>query len=215
MAKKSTATQSATRTRTAAVSARKTSPRNAGSRKPASRQVPRRRADAALEEYAKALGLYEQALETLQRGKIKGAATLFQRIIDKYPDERELHERSHRYLEVCKRQSAPAAAPKTLEERVFAATIALNSGAYDEALSHLETAVAEDPNSDHVQYMLAVARAGAGETAAASTHLRRALELNPDNRFLARNEPSFDVLKGDAAFQGVLGAHPDADSAGG
>ena len=29
----------------------------------------------------------------------------------------------------------------------------------------------------------------------------RAVEFNPDNRFLARNEPSFDRLRGDDAVQ--------------
>ncbi len=216
MLKKSAATRPTRKTKkVTAARARKAPTRKAGNVKSASRPGPKRPADAKREEYAKALGLYEQALQTLQRGRTKGAATLFRRIIDKYPDERELHERSHRYLEVCHRQSAPEPAPKTLEERVYAATLALNSGAQSEALSHLEAALAEDPNSDHVQYMLAVARAGAGETAAASTHLHRALELNPDNRFLARNEPSFDVLRDDAALQPVLGARSNVDSAGG
>ncbi len=115
-----------------------------------------------------------------------------------------MHERSRRYLEVCERHRAPAPAPETLEERVYAATLALNSGSEQEALQHLEAALAEAPDSEQVQYMLAVARAAAGDASTAVTHLHRAIELNPDNRFLARHEASFEALHDHEAFQQML-----------
>ena len=54
------------------------------------------------------------------------------------PRRRELHERVRLYLNVCDRHMTPrAASPSTPEERVFAATLAVNAGNYDEALEHL------------------------------------------------------------------------------
>ena len=117
----------------------------------------------------------------------------------------------HRYLEVCARETTPDPTPETPEERVYAATLALNAGAPDKALEHLAAAAASEPDSDHVHYMLAVARAAAGETKAAVTHLHRAIELNPDNRFLARNEPSFETLLENAAVRKALSSPPGND----
>ena len=171
----------------------------------------RRAGNARRKKAVRAVALYERALATLQRRRLPTAAALFRRVIDEFPDERELHERCHRYLEVCARETTPAPTPETLEERVYAATLALNAGAEDKALEHLEAAVAEEPDSDHVQYMLAVARAEAGETTAAVTHLHRAIELNPDNRFLARHEPSFEMLRENAAFRQTLKSPPNND----
>ena len=87
---------------------------------------------------------------------------------------------------------------------MYAATLALNAGSEQEALEHLEAAVAEAPDSEQVQYMLAVARAAAGDETTAVTHLLRAIELNPDNRFLARHEPIFETLHEDEAFKRLL-----------
>ena len=159
----------------------------------------------------KAVAVYERALGTLQKRRLSTAAALFRRVIDDFPDERELHERCHRYLEVCARETTPDPTPETPEERVYAATLALNAGAPDKALEHLAAAAASEPDSDHVHYMLAVARAAAGETKAAVTHLHRAIELNPDNRFLARNEPSFETLLENAAVRKALSSPPGND----
>ena len=172
-------------------------------------------ADARRQSYLEAVGLYEQALEALQRRDLTAAAGRFQQVIDQFPEERELHERCRLYLKVCERESKPPPAPETFEEQIFAATLALNAGAHDEALQHLEVAMTQDPNSDQVQYMLAVARAASGEPSTAVAHLKRAIELNPDNRFLARQEPSFEPLQEDAAFQQAVETPPAPPTGGG
>ena len=171
----------------------------------------KRAAEGRRKKSLKALAVYERALETLQKRKLSTAAALFRRVIDDFPDERELHERCRRYLEVCNRETTPDPTPETLEERVYAATLALNAGAPDRAIEHLDVAAAKEPDSDHIHYMLAVARAAAGETKRAVTHLERAIELNPDNRFLARNEPSFETLQENAAVRRALSSPPGDD----
>ena len=194
--------------------------RGAKGKRPARRASPggiistaasRKAAEDRRKKSLKAVALYERALGTLQKRRLSTAAALFRRVIDDFPDEWELHERCRRYLEVCARETTPDPTPETLEERVYAATLALNAGAPDKALEHLEAAEAKEPDSDHVQYMLAVAQATAGETKTAVTHLNRAIELNPDNRFLARNEPSFETLRENAAVRQALSSPPGID----
>lgn len=183
------------------------SPRRGGSSKKTGKvspPAPSPQAQARQDAYHAALALYKSALESLQRRQFDEAATAFQQVIDDYPEERELHERCRLYLQVCERESQPPPELKTVEERVYAATLALNSGSQEDAIAHLEAALKKAPNSDHVQYMLAVARAAAGDTETAASHLLRSIELNPDNRFIARQESSFDVLRDDEAIQDAL-----------
>ena len=152
--------------------------------------------------YQGAVRLYEQGLEALQRRAFAAAATHLRQVIEDYPDERELHERCQLYLKICARKSEPQAPPpKTLEERTYAATLALNARSIDEALRHLEAASNQEPDSSQVQYMLAVARALGGEAEMAIGHLQRAIELNPDYRLLACQETDFDTLHDNNGFQ--------------
>jgi tetratricopeptide (TPR) repeat protein len=150
--------------------------------------------------------LYEVGLEALQGRRLGAAAEAFWQVLEKFPDERELHDRARLCLRVCERQSEPPPPPpQTLEERIYAATVALNAGAQETALKHLESAAAEAPDHDHVRYMLAVAHALRGQTSEALDQLRRAVELNPENRMLARQEPDFEPLRNEEAFKQVTG----------
>ena len=94
---------------------------------------------------------------------------LFESVLRQYPEEKELHERVRLYLNICQRQATrEEPAPQTIEERLFASTLAINGGRYDEAISHLHLVRDEDPDNDHALYMLAVAHAQRGEHAEAS-----------------------------------------------
>ena len=171
--------------------------------------------EARRQAYLEALGEYERGLRAIQQRDLAGAARHFQEVLDRFPEERELHERCRLYLQVVERESRPPTVPKTVTEQLLAATLALNAGTQDEALQHLEAALKREPDSDEVQYMLAVARAANGDTGTAMTHLQRAIELNPDNRFLARQESSFELLQEDETFRQVVKSRTAAPSKGG
>jgi tetratricopeptide (TPR) repeat protein len=159
--------------------------------------------------YFDAVALYERGLEALQRHDYRQAMTLLESVLKQYPEEKELHERVRLYLNVCRRQATPPEeAPQTIDERLYAATLALNGGRYDEAIAHLRLVRDEDPDNDHALYMLAVAHAQRGEPAEAVAHLERAISLNPENRALARNDHDLDPLRGDDAFRAALEAPP-------
>jgi outer membrane protein assembly factor BamD (BamD/ComL family) len=156
-----------------------------------------------------AVAMYEQGLERLQRHDYRGAAESLESVLQLYPEEKELHERVRLYLNICRKQASNnQAVPQTIEERLYASTLALNGGRYDEAISHLRLVRDEDPDNDHALYMLAVAHAQRGELAEAMAHVERAIAMNPENRALARTDPDLDPLRGDDAFTAALEAPP-------
>lgn len=146
--------------------------------------------------HLEAVALYEEGVAALQAHEYSRASSLLRSVLSRFPEERELHERVRLYLNVCERHMAPrAASPSTPEERVFAATLAVNAGNYDEALEHLRTASSEAPEHDHALYMLASVLALRDQVDEAVPLLLRAIELNPDNRSLARHDPDLEVLR--------------------
>ncbi len=151
--------------------------------------------------------MYERGLDALQRHDYTGAEGLFNSVLRQYPEEKELHERVRLYLNICQRQASQVdPSPRTIDERLYAATIAINGGRYDEAISQLHLVRDEDPDNDHALYMLAVAHAQRGEHAAAIAHLERAIAVNPENRALARQDPDLDPLRADESFRAALEA---------
>jgi tetratricopeptide (TPR) repeat protein len=155
--------------------------------------------------YIEAVAIYERGLEALQRHDYNGAAELFESVLRKYPQEKELQERVRLYLNICQRHVTPhEAAPQTVDERLYASTLAINGGQYDQAIVHLRLVRDEDPDNDHALYMLAVAHAQRGEHAEAIAHLERAIALNPENRGLAKHDPDLEPLRGDDAFRNAL-----------
>ena len=157
--------------------------------------------------YFEAVAVYERGLEALQRHDYPAAIERLESVLRLYPEEKELHERVRLYLSICQRQVlARVTAPRTIEERLYASTLAINGGNYDEAISHLRLVRDEDPDNEHALYMLAVAHTQRGEHAQAVAHLERAIALNPENRSLARRDPDLEPLRGDEAFRAALDA---------
>jgi len=168
--------------------------------KPSSYEGPPRRST-----YVEAVALYEKGVEALQRHAYQEALTLLESVLRRYPEEKELHERVRLYLNICRRHAEPQpAAPVTVEERLYASTLAINGGRYDEAISQLRLVRDEDPDNDHALYMLAVAHAQRGEHAQAIANLERSIALNPENRALARQDADLEPLRADEAFRQAL-----------
>jgi tetratricopeptide (TPR) repeat protein len=160
-------------------------------------------------EFYEAVAVYERGVQALQRHDFPGAAGFFRTVLQRYPDERELLERARLYLRVCEREtSRQPPAPKTPAERVYAATVALNSGDHSGALTHLQRALGEDPDSDHAHYIMAVALGMRNRADEALEHLRQAIALNPENRSLARQDPDLDSVRDHDRFRDALDTPP-------
>ena len=168
---------------------------------------PRLSAPQRSSAYFEAVALYEKAVESLQRHEYRVALGQLQSILKTYPEEKELQERVRLYLNICERHvSRREADPQSIDERLYAATLAINGGRYDEAISHLRLVRDEDPDHDHALYMLAVAHAQRGEHTEAIAHLERAIAFNPENRARARRDPDLEPLQDDDAFRSALEA---------
>ena len=164
--------------------------------------------------HIEAVSFYEKGFVALQRHDYKHALVHFRSVLTGFPDEKELHERVRLYLNICERHEATKAAePRTVEERLYASTLAINGGKYDEAIAQLRLVRDEDPDNDHALYMLAVAHAQRGDYAEAVAHLERSIALNPQNRALARLDSDLEPLRDDEAFLSALNLRPPDDGA--
>lgn len=144
--------------------------------------------------YPEAVARYESGMRALQEHRFQEAADLFRGVLLQYPEEKELNDRVRLYLTLCERHLRAAPEPKTLEERLYAATLALNAGDGDTAVRHLGEIVAQDPDHDGALYMLGVAHALKDDPLTALTYLQRAIERNPDNRALALQDADLERL---------------------
>lgn len=178
----------------------KEAPRPAPAPEPAPPPPPRKPA------FYEALAVYEGGVRALQRHDFAAGADGFRTVIQRYPEERELVERAKLYLQVCERENARRQpTPQTASEWVYAATVALNAGDQNLALSHLNRALEKSPDSDHAHYIMAVALTDKGDSTAALRHLEQAIALNPDNRSNAIQDPDLSALRNLDAFREALG----------
>src|SRR5262245_7901787 len=126
--------------------------------------------------YIEAIGLYEQAVRTLQQHNFAKAADLLHHMVKTFPEERELVERSRVYLTLCERQLKPLTAePQNTAERLYAATIALNDARIDDAVGHLNRILQDEPDHDQALYMLAVSHAHRDDISDAIRYLQQAI----------------------------------------
>lgn len=154
-----------------------------------------------------ALAAYERGVRAVQQHDYARASKLLQSILDGYSEEKDLHERVRLYLNVCRRQTVPLdATPATVEEKIYAATLSINAGAYDAGLAQLLALQRENPDHDHVQYMLAVVHALQRDPQQALSFLQRAIELNQENRFLAWHDADLEGLREHPRFRAAVGA---------
>jgi Tfp pilus assembly protein PilF len=163
----------------------------------------------AVATHTAAVQVFQRGFEALQQRDFARACSLLQSLVTDFPDEKELHDRARVYLAICERQATPkAATPKTIEERIYSATVTINQGGYDEGLSLLSALEGEAPEHDHVQYMLAVVHTLRGQADAAVPHLERAIELNEQNRYLASQDADLELLRQHDGVATLLEAPP-------
>jgi tetratricopeptide (TPR) repeat protein len=149
--------------------------------------------------------LFEKGMEALQRHDYASAADRFGGLLSAFPAEGALRERSQVYLALCERELARRAPePRTVEERVTAATAALNNGDDDAAERLVRGVLREVPEHDLALYLLAAVVSRRGSDDEALHLLQRAVAANPEVRAQARHDADFDALRDLDAFHHLL-----------
>jgi tetratricopeptide (TPR) repeat protein len=155
---------------------------------------------------ADAIAAFEKAIKAVQRHEYERGARAFRELIVRYPAERALLERARVYVELCQRE-LEARAPKTLEERMTAATAALNDGDDAGAARLAKSILAEDRNHDLALYLLAAVEIRRGRTEPALHLLARAIEISPEAGAQARFDADFEPLRDNATFRQLTDSH--------
>jgi len=152
-----------------------------------------------------ALVLYQQGMEALQRHAYEQSAQRFQTLLTQFPGERALLDRTRVYLELCQRElDRRPSDPRTVEERLTAATAALNNGNDAQAEQLVQSVLAADGSQDLALYLMAAIEARRGGTDAALSYLGQAIAISPEVRAQARHDADFEVLRNDDAFHALI-----------
>ena len=152
-----------------------------------------------------AVMLFQRGMEAMQRHAYADAAPAFQAILMGFPQERALADRARVYLELCEReQRRRPAAPKTIEERLTAATAALNNGDDAQAEELSRSVLGDDPRHDLALYLLAAIHARRNAIEEALELLAKVLAISPEASAQARQDEDFLPLHDEEAFWNLL-----------
>jgi len=159
-------------------------------------------APAPVAETPRQLPNFEAAMKLFHARRFKEARELFAKAAE--GPESDVANRARLHIAMCDRRLQQVSVNLHSAEDYYNYAIALiNLRNVGEARAHLEKALEIAPESDHIHYALALAQALGGDLASAHANLKRAIELEPRNRMIARqdadfahiaNQPPFDAL---------------------
>ncbi len=134
---------------------------------------------------------YSAAVEAFRSGEFERAKALFD-LAAATTGSIELAHAARNYSRMCEaRIGRQRVEPKTAEEFYTYGVALTNQRKLQEARANLEQAAKLSPQSDHIHYALALCLALSGDLQGAANAMRTAIQLNPGNRSLARNDPDF------------------------
>ncbi len=152
---------------------------------------------------AKQRGSFESAMKLFHARKLQEAKELFE--IAANGPERDVAQRAKLHIAMCDRRLQQQTVKLQSAEDFYNYGVALiNLRNIAEARTHLEQALQMAPGTDHIHYALALAQALSGDTVNAHENLKRAIELEPRNRIIARQDPDFAPLANQPPFDVLL-----------
>lgn len=150
---------------------------------------------------------YQTAVQLIQEGKYERARAAFEKVI--HNGAPELLERARTYLAVCERHTQRVIlAFDSPEEQYDYAISLLNTGNYEDARDQFENLLKKNDLTGYAYYGLAVLNSITGQAEECLDHLRRAIDLNPQNRIQARGDADFIDMADDPRFTELL--YPEA-----
>jgi predicted Zn-dependent protease len=155
-----------------------------------------------------AVTTFGRAMASLQQRDYRGALAHFEDLLQRFPNEWTLLDRVRVYAAACQRALGQDHPPTTVEERLTAATAALNDGQNQRAAQLISQVVDEAPGHELGFYLLAVVHARRGAPAEALDALTRAVALSPEVLAQARHDEDFESLRGHEAFERLMAGAP-------
>ncbi len=135
--------------------------------------------------------------------KLKEARELFRSAAE--GPERDIAHRARLHAAMCDRRLEKVPVLLGSAEDYYNYGVALiNTRSFAEARTHLEKGREIAPDADHIHYALALAQALSGDQAAAYESLKRAIELEPRNRLIARQDADFAPMANQPPFDALL-----------
>ena len=176
-------------------------------RKTAKKSMAGEEADAARQAEEKQEDQFSKAVEFFQSRKFGRARPLFEKVAD--GPNVGLSHRAGVYLRIC-RERAARAKPRldTVEEHYNYAVQLINDARLKEAETYLNRALRMDRNAAHALYALSVLKVMNGDKKAAFEALRKSIEIDPQNRILARKDPDLAAVARQEPFRRLLTQHP-------
>ena len=151
----------------------------------------------------KQLGLFESASKLFHARKFRDARELF--LLASEGPERDVAHRARLHAEMCRqRLEQPEVRCHTAEDHYNYGVALLNTRKVQEACVSLERALQMAPDSDHIHYALAVAHGLSGDANRSHLHLKRAIELEPRNRLIARQDSDLGAIATHPQIQALL-----------
>ena len=151
----------------------------------------------------KQLGSFEAAMKLFHTRDFKQARDVFLQAAE--GPERDVANRARLHAAMCDRRLEQAAPNLRSAEDYYTYGVAqINTRNVAEARAHLEQALRLAPGADHIYYALALAQALGGDLASAYENMQRAIELEPRNRIMARQDADFAPLANQPPFDALL-----------
>jgi hypothetical protein len=136
------------------------------------------------------LKLYENALQLFSQRKWAEARDCFLEAM-KGPAH-HISDKAGSYVQVCERRTAEVEVRTfTAEDHFNHGVERLNARDFERAKHHFVCALRLEPSADHVLYTMALCCGLTGDGDGACENLKRAIEVEPRNRILARQDPEF------------------------
>jgi tetratricopeptide (TPR) repeat protein len=153
--------------------------------------------------YAQAVQDYQDGLRALQERKFEKAKTLFQKVGNDGP--REFIDRARVHLTTCLQHLERARTTfASVDEHYDYAISLINIGDFVSAREHMDKVLKDAPKADFAWYGMATLECLTGHYEEALRALNQSIQLNPANRFQARNDADFNNLADDPRFTELL-----------
>jgi len=151
----------------------------------------------------KQLAAFESAMKLFHARHLQQARDLFQQALE--GPERDVAQRARLHIAMCDRRlSKDAPSLRSADDYYNYGVALINTRKLAEARQHLERALEISPGADHIHYALALAQALGGDLSGAHENLRRAIEIEPRNRIIARQDADFAPLANQPPFDALL-----------